>query len=332
MKKLITALTLSVLTPALFAFTLPDLKDKGADVAEKISAHKPAGDSFKYNYTPMVFELETDYQRSLYTVLYIDEETGREERTNMNYKQDGLFGPGAGEFTANCYATLLNKDYILTHKSCIYLDTVDYEGDDLPADSYAEFERRGMTFKLNGRSLYINKDTKINASIDSRSGAALIKISDLCFQTKPTTASNVCVQLWEYVWNYDNEYFDIKNNYGTYILSNINPEDKVGDSFTKRAFFSPVSGTKTIKEFKKGYVTVDGKVEKSYMGEPLFHKPSSDKNILVGIKTASDKYVINKTKTNNYALFSSSFTEVFKENVKSKGIKLVKDLNAERSL
>ncbi len=334
MKKLIAILSLSLLTPAVFSFNIPDLKDTGADISKKIESHKPATESLKYNYTPVVFELVTDYQRNLYSVVGYDE-YGREMRSNMNYKQDGLWGPGAGEFKAKCYATLLNKDYVLTHKDCIYKDRID-EIVGLEPGSYATFDRKGMTFTLNGRYLYLNEDTDVESHIDYKSGAALVKISDLCFQTKATQASNICVNLWESIVGGDNVTFDIKDNYGTYILSNINTEDtnntKVQEAFMKRTFFSPVTGQKTIKSVNNGFVTVDGKEKSGYLAEPLFHRATSNTNILVGIRKTSDKYASDFTKTNNYALFSSEFTRKFKENVKTKGIKLVKDLNAERGL
>ena len=303
-------------------------EDLNNEIGGKIES-AVAGQSYKYNYKPMVFKLTTTYKRDLFVEDY--DADGRPYKIDLNYKQDGLWGEGAGFFDAHCYGTLINKDYLLTHEKCLRVDRMEYTGDDAPG-ALVEFKPLSVELELNGRVLQFDARKISKVFIDHRSGAALIKISNLCLQEKGTTADNVCVRLWEWAVGSDKVTFGVKANYGTVILSNMDPQDKVEDAFLKRVFFSPVSGSKTVNSVKGGFLTVNGKVERSYFGEPLFHRASSNKNILVGIKTVSDSQVIGYTKTNKYALFSSDFTKLIKDSVKGGGIQLTKDLNGNTAL
>ena len=298
------------------------------EIESRINAAAEQG-SYKYNYSPMVFKVTTTYKRDLFIEDY--DADGAPYRISLNYKQDGLWGEGAGFYEGHCYGTLINKDYLLTHEKCLRVDRMEYIGDDAPG-ALVEFTPLSVELELNGRSLEFDARKISKVFIDYKSGAALIKISNLCLQEKGTTADNVCVRLWEWAVSSDKVTFGVKDNYGTVILSNIDPKDNVEESFLKRVFFSPVGGEQTISSVKDGFITVNGKARRSYFGEPLFHRASSDKNILVGIKTVSDDQIITYTKTNKYALFSSEFTKLMQENVETKGIKLTKDLNGNTSL
>ena len=292
--------------------------------------------SYKYNYNPMVFKMITTYSRKL----FVEEEISEDEvvEIDLSYKQEGLWGEGAGIFKAKCYATLINKDYLLTHKNCIGIDTSKYDGNgpEMSSRTYMSFTPLLTELELNGRSLSFNPKKLSKVYIDQRSGAALVDLRGLCLQSKATESDNlfgrVCESLESLISTPEKKTFGVKNNYGTIILSNMEPKDKVEDSFLRRAFFSPISGAKTIKAVKGGYLTVAGKEKRSYVGEPLFHRVSATKNILVGIKTQSHKDIIKFTTSNKYVLFSTNFTQLVKKNAKGSGIILTKDLNGNTKL
>ena len=192
-----------------------------------------------------------------------------------------------------------------------------------------------MTFKKDGRELYFNmKYIGSNYWIDEKSGAALVKISNLCLQKHATSASNVCVAFWEWATSSEGEKFSIKDNYGTVILSNIDAKDNVKDAFLSRSFFTPEGNDKTALSVKNGVLTLKGSAKKTLLAEPLFHRANGTVNILVGIKKSSERIetTAEYTKTNDYALFSSDFTKLIKSKVKTGGVRLTKDLKAQTSL
>lgn len=286
------------------------------------------GQTYRYNYDPIVFTMVTTFKRDLFVEDY--DVDGRPFKIDMNYLQQGLSDEGMGLFESNCYATLINKDYMLTHSSCLYIPTQTYKEEKLEGVS-GDFTPISVAIRKDGRELIFNPRKLNTVFFDNKSGIALIKISDLCLQEKPTKASNVCVRLWEWAVGSEDVFFKIEDKYNTMILSNMDPQDDVEESFLRRSFFSPVSGKKTIKSVKDGYITVDGEEDKSYLGEPLFHRVSWDKNILVGIKT-SDSLCRKATYSGKYSLFSSEFTDTVKEKIKKGGVKLTKDLNGNTSL
>lgn len=333
MKKLLMLLICAALIPVAQAATFEELNsEKGAELDALLQNKKPAAAAYKYNYTPSTFIITTEYYRNIYCDMGEDI-NGCPKKVDLNYKQDGLWGEGAGYFKAKCYGTLINKDYILTHKNCFKLPEMDYEDSDAEG-AKVNFEPLNMTFYQNGRELEFDiKDVK-QSFIDDKSGAVLINIKDMCFHTKGTTSSDYCVQFWEWMWNSKKEKFNIKKDYGTIILSNILPTDKVEDSFLKRVFFSPLNNALLIEKFSNGVLTSKGRTRESLAGEPLFHRVDANKNILVGIKTSnpSKEGVIKHTKSKDFALFSPNFTNFIKKNIKDGSVKLTKDLNATTSL
>lgn len=336
-KKIAAIFGFALLTPFVLASELNSFLEQNKEQASGLGAAisavvaSAAGSNrgeYKYNYTPMVFELTTTHYKHIYVY------NGVGERVNMDYKNEGFMGEGAGYYEAKCYGTLLNKDYMLTHKNCLEIPDMDYKDPDLP-DSWIEWEALSMEFKKDGRTLYFNmKNIGDNYWIDEKSGAALVKISNLCLHKHATSASNVCVAFWEWARSTEGEKFRIKSNYGTVILSNINAEDDVEDSFLGRTFFTPAGELKSAFLVSRGFLELQGKLKKSLIGEPVFHRANKTTNVLVGIKIPSEK--ITKTwkytKTNTYALFSSDFTKLIKNNVKTGGVKLTKDLKAQTSL
>lgn len=337
-KKIAAIFGFALLTPFVFASELDSFLEQNGEKASTVGSAINAAMSsavgsnrggYKYNYTPMVFELTTTHHRTIYVL------NGVGEKVNISYKDDGLWGEGAGDFEAKCYGTLLSKDYMLTHKSCLELPEMDYNDPDLLEEAWLEWEPVSMKFKKDGRELYFNmKHIGNNYWIDQKSGAALVKISNLCLQKHATSASNVCVAFWEWATSSEGEKFSIKNNYGTVILSNINANDNVEDSFLGRSFFTPNGADKTVASVKKGVLTLKGSAKKTFLGEPIFHRANGNTNVLVGIKKASEpvEKTIAYTKTNDYALFSSDFTKLIKNKVKTGGIRLTKDLKAQTSL
>ena len=342
MKKFALVLCLAVLTPFAGAKDFAGFMEGNSEVAVMVgdalsaaaagaaagSVVSAASGAYKYNYTPAVFELTTTHYKHIYVL------NGIGERVNMDYKNEGAWGEGAGYYDAKCYGTLLNKDYMLTHKNCLEIPDMEYKDPDLPG-SWIEWEPLSMKFKKDGRELYFNmKSIGDNYWIDEKSGAALVKISNLCLHKHATSASNVCINFWEWAFNSDPVKFKVNSNYGTVILSNINAEDNVEDSFLGRAFFVPNGDDRTAASAKKGVLTLKGSAKKTPLAEPLFHRADGGKNILVGIKMPSESIykTWEYTKTNNYALFSSNFTKLIKNNVKTGGIKLTKDLKGVTSL
>ena len=331
MKKLLMFLICAALMPVAAQAEIFDEIEIGEidGLSSKIESKKAAAaPAYKYNYKPVVFEITTEYKRNIYSDMGEDI-NGRHLKNNLNYKQ-GLFDETVD---AKCYGTLINKDYILTHKNCFKLPDMDYTAPDAEG-AMVNFVPLNMTFEKDGRELEFDMRNVKKSFIDEKSGAALINIKDMCFHKKGTTASNVCVQLWEYFFSSKKETFNIKNNYGTIILSNIAANDKVGDSFLKRVFFTPKENDVTVAQVKNGVLSLKGSAKKSLAGEPLFHRVDGGKNILVGIRTSNpDKDgVIKYTKSQNIALFSPDFTKLIKNNVKTGGVKLTKDLNAATSL
>lgn len=333
-KKLALTACLAVLTPFAGANTFEGFMQENASAAASVGmalagmAAAGGNSSYRYNYTPMVFELTTTHYKHIYVY------NGVGDRVNLDYKNEGFMGEGAGYYKAKCYGTLLNKDYMLTHKNCLEIPDMGYEDPDLP-DSWIEWEALSMEFKKDGRSLYFNmKNIGSNYWIDEKSGAALVKISNLCLQKHATSASNVCVAFWEWATSAKGEKFSIKNNYGTVILSNINANDNVEDSFLGRSFFTPKGESRSVLSAKGGSLVLQGKISKTLLAEPVFHRANSATNILVGIKVPSESIykTWEYTKTNKYALFSSVFTKLIKDNVKTGGVKLTKDLKAQTSL
>lgn len=337
-KKIAAILGFALLTPFVFASELDSFLEQNGEKASTVGSAINAAMSsavgsnrggYKYNYTPMVFELTTTHHRTIYVL------NGVGEKVNISYKDDGLWGEGAGDFEAKCYGTLLNKDYMLTHKSCLELPEMDYNDPDLLEEAWLEWEPISMEFKKDGRKLYFNmKHIGNNYWIDEKSGAALVKISNLCLQKHATSASNVCVAFWEWATSSEGEKFSIKNNYGTVILSNINANDNVEDAFLGRSFFTPFGEHKSAFMAREGFLVLQGKAKKSLLGEPVFHRANGTTNVLVGIKQSSEpvEKTISYTKTNTYFLFSSDFTKLIKNNVKTGGIRLTKDLKAQTSL
>ena len=335
-KKTVAILSLALLSPFVCASEMDSfLEQNGSNSAALGSALAAAAsavvktDGYKYNYKPIVFELTTTHHRTIYVL------NGVGERVNISYKDDGLWGKGAGDFEAKCYGTLLNKDYMLTHKHCLGLPDMDYNDPDVLEEAWLEWEPISMKFKKDGRELYFNmKHIGNNYWIDEKSGAALVKISNLCLQKHATSASNVCVAFWEWATNSEGEKFNIKNNYGTVILSNINANDNVQDSFLGRVFFTPNGEDRTAASVKKGVLTLKGSAKKTLLAEPIFHRANGTTNILVGIKKSSERVekTVEYTKTNDYALFSSDFTKLIKSVIKKGGVKLTKDLKNQTSL
>lgn len=330
-KKIIALGCLAFITSTAYCadFTSLSENEELSNVIESKIEAAAQKQSYKFNYYPVVFKVTTTFQRNIFERQ--EDYDGRTIRINLNYKQDGLWGEGAGIFKANCYGTLINKDYLLTHTNCLYQDELPYLGDDAPG-AMVDFDPLYTDISLNGRVLSFDLNKLNNVFVDYKSDAVLIDLRSLCLKDKATKSDNVCVRVWEWLSNSEKVTFNLKDNYGTVILSNMEPTDKVEDAFLKRTFFSPISGGKTVSSVKGGYLTVFGKAEKSYAGEPLFHRASGNTNILVGIKTLSDENIISNTKSNKYALFSSDFTKMVKKNIKGGGIKLTKDLNANTNL
>lgn len=336
-KKIAAIFCFAFLAPFVLASELNSFLEQNKEQASELGAAIKAvvssavvsnGGGYKYNYTPMVFELTTIHYKHIYVY------NGVGDRVNLDYKNEGFMGEGAGYYEAKCYGTLLNKDYMLTHKNCLEIPDMEYKDPDLP-DSWIEWEALNMEFKKDGRSLYFNmKSIGNNYWIDEKSGAALVKISNLCLQKHATSASNACVAFWEWATSAEGEKFSIKNNYGTVILSNINADDNVEDSFLGRSFFTPKGESRSVASAKGGSLVLEGKTSKTLLAEPVFHRANKTTNILVGIKVPSESiYKTWKyTKTNKYALFSSDFTKLIKNNVKTGGVKLTKDLKAQTSL
>lgn len=331
MKKTLLLLIFTALLPCVNAFDLSTvIQEKSSAVDSVIKANNPSADSHKYNYKPVVFEITTEYFRNI----YLEEEGDDYIRYNLNYKQDGLWGEGAGYYKAKCYGTLIDSDYILTHKNCIELPEMPYEDKGVPG-AEVSFKPLTMTFKKDGRELvYDIKDVK-DVFVDYSSGAVLLDLKGMCFHKKDTKSSNVCVRFIEWAVNTDKENFNIAKDYGTYILSNISAKDNVKDSFVKRVFFTPSDNKVIIQDVKNGLLISAGKEQKHLAGEPLFHRADSNKNILVGIRTSEPdiEKVIGYTKSNTFALFSPDFTQLIKKNADTRGgIKLTKDLNGNTSL
>lgn len=335
MKKTLLFLIFAALLPSVNAADLQSfMQENSASVDAFFEANTPKSTQpvYKYNYNPVVFEITTEYYRNIYCNMGEDAD-GCPIKADLSYKQDGLWGEGAGYYKAKCYGTLINNQYLLTHKNCVSLPEMDYL-DSSAGDAKVSFEPLTMTFNKDGRELEYDMKNVKDVFVDNNSGAVLLNIGAMCLHKKGTTASNVCVQLFEWVVNSNKETFGIAKNYGTYILSNITAKDDVKDSFLKRLFFTPSNDTVKIKDVKDGMLIPEGKAKKSLAGEPLFHRADSNKNILVGIRTANPakEEVIEYTKSNTFALFSPKFTELVKQKLKGDGIKLTKDLNGTNML
>ncbi|MDD6173053.1 MAG: hypothetical protein PUB86_02060 [Elusimicrobia bacterium] len=284
--------------------------------------------NYKYNYSPIVFEIDTLYQQHL----YCDYEDG--QKINLDYKNAGFFGSSAGEYHAKCYGTLINKDFMITHKNCLQMP-VDKEYT-IPESTVnlAEYEPINTKFKKDGRELVYNrKNSKKfnNYWIDKKSGAVLLKVSDLCLQ-QANAPANVCLKLWEWATEPEAQNFTVNSNYGTIILSDISPKDNIQNALSGKVFFNHKGEKKAAVKAARGLLTLKGKAERSFVGEPVFYKADGSKNIFVGIKTPSNINNWEYTKSDSYALFSHDFTKMIKKNVNTGGVRLTKDLKGQTLL
>ncbi len=331
MKKIISFLVLSFLTPFVFAFDYNAFQEKNTALSDtltsKIEAQKEKQVSYKYNYEPVVFKIKTEYEENLYFFMGENYEDGSPVRAWIDIDKWDRF------VNVECYATLLDKEHILTHSNCVSLESkflsYDKKETDNPQDAEVEYKRIGFDIILGDRKVSLSEKTlsnkdKFEVFYDWKTDLVVIKIKELAtMQTKPY---GIGPKITEKMSKTKNASFDIKANYGIYVLSNIDAKDNVSEAFTTRVFYSPLQGERTVNSADDGKIILNGKVKESPLAEPVFHRVG-DKTILVGVKTHVGED-LGHTETNKYMLFSSEFTKFLKENLKTPAVKLTKDLKA----
>lgn len=326
--KLLITLCALFLVSALNAFEFAD-KATEAKIEKYLQEAKTSYDvkAPHYGYKPIVFELNSTFDRNYYTI--IDGLDG-EKKVSLDYKND------MSSYTTKCYATIINKDWLLTHRDCLIISDVEAAGDENKGNYYG-FNLNSMKFIRGDYNVNVAIDSdNIEYSIDSASGAVLLGVKSVCLEKTSRESNGTCMRFWDWLVSANNGKYKIPENYSTIFLSNIDPKDDVLSAFKKRSFFSPVLAFEeypvNVIDIKNNILTVPAsvsKVGKPLAGEPLFHQKSPTENILVAININNKPNKLTKSDFRQYKLFGNSFTNMLRSVLGKNESKVIitKDLN-----
>lgn len=319
-KKLFLFVVLSSFVTALNAFDIADkeLEKQVADTLARVQAQQTAKPAPYYGYAPIVFEVRSVYKR-----------TPSEKMQNLDNQMKSIdpfvLSSAAPDVTIKCYATVINKEWLLTNKNCVYLPNA--------GDAYTFTLKTVKFYRGDYKAVVDTTTSKLKFYEDKATGSVLLNVKSVCLDTAEKTSTGVCMRFWDWLWDETNGPYVIQKNYSSIILSNVAALDFRNKAFklafTKRAFFTPTLKEKaiTISDIYTNIVKLPKdlvKTGKPLPGEPLFHKNALNEQILVAVNSAAGG------QPREYKLFGFGFTSLLKKIRASdpQSVIITTDLNA----
>ncbi len=319
-KKLFLFVLLSSFVTALNAFEIADkeLEKQVADTLARVQAEQTAKPAPYYGYSPIVFEVRSIYRRNITEKM---QELGH-QMIAVDPLVVSIPNPDA---TVKCYATVINKEWLLTHKSCVYLPNA--------GDAYTFTLKTIKFYRGDYKAVVDTTTSKLKFYEDKTTGAVLLNVKSVCLDTAEKTATGVCMRFWDWILDESNGPYVIQKNYSSIILSNVSVLDFRNKAFklafTKRAFFTPTLKNKaiTIEDIYTNIIKLPKdllKTGKPLPGEPLFHKNALNEQILVAVNASVGG------SPRQYKLFGFGFTSLLKKIRASdpQSVIITTDLNA----
>ncbi len=297
-KKLFLFVAFTSFITALNAFEIADkeLEKQVADTLARVQAEQTAKPAPYYGYSPIVFEVRSVYRRNITEKM---QELGRQ----MTVVDPMLVSIPAPDVTVKCYATVINKEWLLTHKSCVNLSPA--------GDAYTFTLKTVKFYRGDYKAVVDTTSAKLKYYEDKTTGAVLLNVKSVCLDTAEKTATGVCMRFWDWLLDESNGPYVIQDNYSSIVLGNVAALDFRNKafklSFTKRAFFTPTIKGKaiTIEDIYVRTLKLPKdllEMAKPLPGEPLFHKNALNEQILVAVNSAP----VGKPRV--YNLFGVEFT------------------------
>lgn len=302
-KKIFLFVAFTSFITALNAFEIDDkeLAKQVADTLARVQQEQTVKPAPYYGYSPIVFEVRSVYRRNITEQM---QELGRK----MIAVDPMIVSIPAPDVTIKCYATVINKEWLLTHKSCVYLQKA--------SDAYTFTLKTIKFYRGDYKAVVDTTTSKLKYYEDKGTGAVLLNVKSVCLDTTEKTSTGVCMRFWDWLLDESNGPYVIQDNYSSIILGNVSALDFRNKAFklafTKRAFFTPTIKGKAI--------TIDDiyvrtlKLPKDLLeignplpGEPLFHKNALNEQILVAVNSAVG------AEARKYNLFGPAFTALLKK-------------------
>jgi len=314
-KKLSFVLVCFLCAASVNAFEFAD-KKVSSEVDAVLAKKSDQVSHMYYGYKPIVFELRSSFAR-------IPSEAFKDIDRNMMYVETGLPVNSANpDVNSKCYATVINKDWLLTDKSCIY---------SAPKKGIFTFKLKTLKFYRGGYKTVIANISKMKYYEDKATGAVLLNVGSVCLDTTSKTPTGICMRFWDWIGDYDEGAYKIPQNYASIVLANIISADARNKdfklSFVKRAFFTPfLKGTAlTVSDIYANVLVIPSdlrKIGSPLPGEPLFHKNAVKEQILVALNTAP------AGKARVYKVFGPGFAAILRKAAAGSGVIITTDLNA----